>query len=147
MICLLATICLSLYSIHRYLKNEDTTTVKISTFLASKDAIYPSFTLCIEPPFLDEKFDIYRNDGINATMYRRFLRGEFWHERFLKVDYDYVTVSLSENLIDSFYRTHMNKFIHWTPDHYVSFRTSYRKCFTINAPVSEKHPIRKIYMK
>ena len=146
-LCLLATIFLSVYSILRYLKNEDAIIVKTSTFLASNDAIYPSFTLCIQPPFLDEKFDIYRNDSINATMYRGFLEGKYWHERFLKVDYAYVTANLSENLIDSFYRTHMNKFIHWTPDHYVSFRTSYRKCFTINAPASEKHPIRYTNLK
>ena len=59
MLCLLATICLSIYSFSRYNKNEDTTSIKITSFLSTKDAIYPSMSFCILPPFIEEKFQVY----------------------------------------------------------------------------------------
>ena len=31
--------------------------------------------------------------------YKAFLRGESWDDRFLKIDYDNVTVSLSDNIV------------------------------------------------
>ena len=101
--CFLATISLSIYSLYRYIKNEDTTSIKITTFLSTKEAIYPSLTLCILHPFLKQKFDVYEDKGINMTSYIDYLNGNEWNESFLTVDYDDVTVSLSENLIYAVY--------------------------------------------
>ena len=134
LVCSFFTIGLSIYSIHRYYLDEDTTLVEITKFLSSKDAIYPSFSFCILPPFLDEKFNAYRDDKINSSSYKRFLLGEFWDERFLKIEYDNVTISLTENLIEAYYKTNSGKLGNWTPEHFVSFRGAKRKCFTINTP-------------
>ena len=56
----------------------------------------------------------------------------------LKIDYDKVTVSLNDNLIGAEYNTHSRKSVDWTVKHFVSFRSSERKFFTIKAPFLEK---------
>ena len=99
--CLIATIGLSIYSIYRYALNEDNTVVKVTKYLSSKDAIYPSISFCILPPFLRDRFEVYGDSGVNMTSYINFLEGKLWDERMLMVDYDNVTVSLSDNLISA----------------------------------------------
>ena len=143
MICLFATIGLSIYALYRFSNDEDTTLVRVTKFLSSKDAIYPSLSFCILPPFLEKQFKIYGDNSINMTSYIEFLDGEIWDDRFLKVDYDNVTVSLIDNILELEYETHVasrsNKIMPKNMDtyHYVSFRSSKRKCFTIDAPFCE----------
>ena len=132
--CLSATIILSIYSIFRYISNEDTTKLKINKFLSSKDAMYPSFSFCILDPFVTENFADYNDEQINLTSYKKFLKGEIWDARMLKVEYDNVTVSLSENLIQAKYETHSEIIANWNVEHFVSFRSPDIKCFTIKAP-------------
>ena len=133
-ICLAGTAALLTFSICRYLKNDDVSVVKIVKFLSSQDAIYPSISLCILPPFLENNFKIYGNDEINMTSYVSFLEGDFWDERFLSVEYDNVTVSLSDNLLEAQYETYSEKRYNWNPTPYASHRSPRRKCFTIDAP-------------
>ena len=138
MICFLATLGLSIYAMYRFSKDEDTTLVRVTTFHSSKDAIYPSFSFCIFPPFLEKQFVVYGDDSINMTSYAEFLDGKIWDERFLKVDYDNVTVSLIDNILDAYYMTHKDMvWKNMETNHYVSFRSSQRKCFTIEAPFYE----------
>ena len=137
-ICILATVCLSVFSIHRYLSNEDTTLVKITKFASSKDAIYPAFSFCIFDPFLKEKFDIYQDEKINMTSYVKFLKGELWDDRMLIVEYESVTVSLSESLTSAGFVTISREVFDWNVEHYVSFQSPERKCFTIIAPIQEQ---------
>ena len=98
MICWFTTIGLIIYAIYRFAKDEDTTLVRVTKFHTSKDAIYPSISFCISPPFLEKRFEVYGDDSINMTSYSEFLDGKIWDERFLKVDYDNVTVSLIDNV-------------------------------------------------
>ena len=116
------------------MKNEDTTSINLITFLNEKDAIYPSLSFCILPPFLENKFEIYGDKEINMTSYIDFLLGNTWNDRFLKINYDNVTVSLSENLNFAGYYIHSRSYFVWDADYYVSFRSAERKCFTINSP-------------
>ena len=136
MICILATVGLSIYSMYRYSLNEDTTEVRVTSFLSSKDSIYPSLSFCILPPFLKNNFTIYGDENINLTSYQNFLKGDFWDDKMLKVDYDNVTIALSDNLINGTYKTHSRKvgIVDWNVQYFVSFRSLQRKCFTIRAP-------------
>ena len=136
-LCLLATIILSVYSIIRYFANEDVTLIHISKYQSSEDSMYPSHSICILPPFLEHRFKRYQNDGINMTSYVQFLKGKIWDDRMLDIDYDYVTVSLSENLRESFYLTQNRSKQDWKPVHFTSFRSATRKCFTVKAPFIE----------
>ena len=77
------------------------------------------------------------------TSYIKFLKGDIWENRFLTIEYDNVTTSLSDNLITAEYNTHSNwEYSKWDPIHFVSFRSSRRKCFTIKAPFHETHLLR-----
>ena len=71
------------------------------------------------------------------TSYVSFLKGDFWDERFLNVEYDNVTVSLADNLLVSQYETYSEKINDWNPTHYVSLRSPHEKCFTIDTPIPE----------
>ena len=139
MICLFATIGLSIYSSYRFFINEDTTLVKVTNFLSSKEAVHPSISFCILPPFLERNFDIYNDEKLNLASYKNFLEGKFWDDQMLRIDYDNVTISLSENLINAHYQTHLRDLVDWNVEHFVSFRSSERKCFTVNAPFPEKY--------
>ena len=132
--CLSATIGLSIYSILRYCANEDVTLVHISKYHSSEDKIYPSHSICITPPFLENKFEWSENKRINMSLYIQFLEGKIWDDDMLDIDYDHVTVSLKDNLLKSSYRTQSFERHDWNPVYYTSFRSPTRKCFTIEAP-------------
>ena len=93
-LCLCATVGLSVYSILRYCKNEDVTLVQISQYHSSVDRIYPSISICISPPFLIKESKIHKDDMINISSYKEFLRGNYWNETMLDIAYDNYTVSL-----------------------------------------------------
>ena len=68
------------------------------------------------------------------SMYINFLKGIFWDKRMLDVEYDNVTVSLKENLLYGYVFLQNETAMIWNPKHSVTFRSSKRKCFTIDAP-------------
>ena len=147
-LCLCATIGLSVYSILRYCKNEDVTLVQISQYHSLADKIYPSISICILPPFLIKEFERHKDTMINISSYIEFLRGNHWDERMLDISYNNVTVSLKENLLDSYYWTFEensfgNQEFNWKPNVYVSFRSYDRKCFTIDAPYADNQMLWK----
>ena len=133
-LCLFATVGLSAYAISRYLENEDITLVQSLRYHSSEERLYPSISLCIIPPFLENEFIKYKNFGINMTSYIHFLEGKTWNERMLDIDYDKVTVSFADNLLNSYFMTQDHERRNWVPVYYTSFQTSKRKCFTIDAP-------------
>ena len=149
-LCVLGTIALGIECVRKYLADEDVSKSSHKRFHSSNpDTIYPSITLCIVNPFLEHQLKQY-GKGINVTSYSNFLRGIYWDDRMLKIDYDRVTISLTNNLIlisqnlhnkGNFEYHHMNKIQDpdgWMPHFYVSYRNSDRKCFTINIPYIEQ---------
>lgn len=136
-ICFAVTLSLSIYSFSRYLKDEDSVSLMTTKFHSSNDAMYPSLSFCIGRPFLKSKFHIYEDNDINETSYRKFLEGNLWNEKMLLVNYDDVTVSLEGNILNAYMRPENSDRLTWSPDYYVSFRSSDRKCFTITTPMKE----------
>ena len=142
MICVFTTIGLIIYAMYRFSKDEDTTLVRVTKFHSSKDAIYPSISFCILQPFLEKQFKVYNDNTINESSYTEFLDGKIWDERFLKVDYDNVTVSLTDYLLRAEFT--FNDYDHHEMTtkttvtyQYVSYRSSKQKCFTIDVPFWE----------
>ena len=137
--CIAATLSLQILCVKHYFRDEDVSSVHFTKFDPSNAAIYPSISICILPPFLESKFDPYE-EGINQTSYLKFLQGDIWDERMLDVNYDNVTVSLVDNMFHSFYWTQEDDtWQHkWEPNVFVSFRSSKRKCFTIDAPIAQQ---------
>ena len=56
----------------------------------------PSITLCFFDPYLQEKLKEFKT---NVSEYTRFLQGQYWDPKLLKVNYDDVTIDLKEYLL------------------------------------------------
>ena len=98
-ICLVGTITLSIICLLSYFEDEDVSQTSYKRFQTrNEDNIYPSFTFCIQNPFLEHRLKNY-GDGINIETYVNFLEGKRWDDRMLSIDYDKVTVSLNDSLI------------------------------------------------
>ena len=107
---------------------------------------------CIIHPFLNHYLKKY-GGGVNASSYSEFLQGSYWDERMLDIDFDNVTPSLSDNLLEIWLYLHDltgYRYDHvlkssdpagWVPYFYVSFRSSVRKCFTFDIPFLEKKQV------
>ena len=117
--------------------------IQITKFHSSKDAIYPSLSICIRNPILEDKFEQYGDASINKQTYYNFLDGLNWNEKMLVVDYDNVTVSFDDSYVFSFYKKRISNFgssklqnwdFKWKPEYYVSFRSNAKKCFTVVSP-------------
>ena len=140
-----------------YLKDEDVSQTEYKRFhYDDPDNVYPSITFCIEHPFLAEKLQNIDN-GINISTYKNFLRGRYWDDRLLEVDYDNVTTSLDDSLLGvkmmlhqkfnlQYLYTHKEtKFpdekwsLKFVPDFRVSLRLWNRKCFTFDIPYKDQH--------
>ena len=141
-ICVLATIILSSKCIYDFFLNENISLVEYRSFQEFGHSGYPSISLCILYPFLENKLRMH-GSGINVTSYVMFLNGSLSDERMAKIDYDNVTISLSD-----YFDLH-SKFPFWIwfsngtrsvrpLNHYVSLRGDTSKCFTVDVPFIEK---------
>ena len=98
-------------------------------------------------------FISYQN-GINISTYRDFLRGSYWDDRLLEVDYDNVTASLDDSLLGVKMMLHQDSTLRYlyshketefpdekwslkfVPDFRVSLRLWNKKCFSFGLTVS-----------
>ena len=76
---------------------------------------------------------------INMTTYIKFLEGKFRDKRMFDVQYDNVTVSFTDNLFYGYVFLQNETAMFWNPNHTISFRSTVRKCFTIDAPDIEQN--------
>ena len=141
LVCLVATFCLMAHCIDLYLKNEDVSVVGNRKFHSKKDAIYPSFTLCVLPPLDADKLSELGMEGVNVTTYWSFLRGYIWDERMLEIDYDNVTVSLKENIHYVYIAFHNRTFMTYDPEIVINYRSALRKCFEVRPPSMEENSL------
>ena len=75
--------------------NKSISQVDFKRFHDTEIDIHPDFSMCITGIWNSEKLkDTY--DIEDVERYARFLRGEIWDENLLKVDYDEVTVNMTE---------------------------------------------------
>ena len=156
-LCFVATILLSIDCIVTYLKDDDISRNDYTKYHHDEQGenVYPSISLCVINPFLDQQLKKY-GDDINITSYSYFLQGLHWDDRMLEIDYDNVTVSLEKSLISTLLKLHerdadgkriemhydpktQHDKILFKPKFYVSFQSAIRKCFTFDIPVIKKH--------
>ena len=100
-ICTVATIIMFSKCLITYLKDEDNSQVEYKRFHSNNESIYPSISLCFKRPFLKEKLEAYFDeDGapVKVKNYSRFIYGKEWHENFVNIDYDDVTIDLWDHL-------------------------------------------------
>ena len=95
-ICLLTTIVLISWCIYLYSLNEDVSRVDYHLFHDKSKHIYPSVSLCFGNVF---KEDILKTYGLSQNLYDLFLKGEYFFEPMLSVNYKNVTIDPEEFLL------------------------------------------------
>ena len=97
-VCLFMFIGCATWGIVTYLSDSDTCLVDFKLYNEKPSYRYPSISIMIINPFLDERLKEY-GAGINAVTYSKFLAGQHWDERMLYIDYDNVTIDLNDYFI------------------------------------------------
>ena len=136
-ICLIIALVLVIRCIYIYQLDENTSQVEYKTFHAKKGYIYPSFSICFEDPIIKRKVRKHVGD---ASGYKDFLEGTVSIEQFMNIDYDDVTINISEHLMGFRVDLQDNKFLYWNQLNYNNFDLEEvsQKYVTGNYIVSEK---------
>ena len=151
-LCFLIAFGLAFRCLLKFLENDNLSSVNYKKFHKNEYHIYPSMSWCIINPFLGQKLKTYGHD-VNITSYSDFLRGLYWDERMLAINFDSVTPSLADNLLGiwmGFHDKTVYTYDHasnisypkeWFPYFYISFRSAIRKCFTFDIPFMKNKQI------
>ena len=159
-LCILGTLGLAFNCFLKYKENDDISRTSYQKFhFGGKENVYPSTTLCFVDPFLDHELQKY-GDGINASSYSKFLLGRHWDDRMLKVDFDNVTISLTDYLNGIFVQLMDQTSYLYNPkegrqdlpeglqfNFYVSYTSDNFKCFTFDVPYLENRLVLFIEMQ
>ena len=97
-LCVTAFLSCATWCMYTWFLDNDTCLVDLKFYNENPDHVYPSISILIINPFLDEKLKSY-GEGIDAVSYSKFLAGQHWDERMLYIDYDNVTIDLNDYFI------------------------------------------------
>ena len=149
---------LTAWCLYKYSLDEDVSLVSFANFNDDENKVYPALTTCFWNPFLNKRLNTY-GPGINTTTYSSFIQGNYWDTRMVNIDYDDVTVSLEDFLIEmgvqygnfstrtlknNFRKVRENEDM---PRFYVSDRNGGSKCFTFIMPYIQKMPIVSFFFR
>ena len=93
--CISFAVMACVWCIWIYLMDEDVSHVTFQYFNEDDDSRYPSVTLCFTFPFLEHKLKMI-GGNITGDLYQNFLKGEYWDENMMSIEYDNVTLNLDE---------------------------------------------------
>ena len=94
--CIVLSIALVCGVFYAYIRNNDISRVELVEFQSSKERIYPSFSLCIGDILWNSKLMEY---GVDERQYLKFLTGEIWDPRLMKIDFHNVSIDLKDYLL------------------------------------------------
>ena len=93
LLCIFTTLSMLIYWGYRFNLNEDLSVVTYRNFYERDDDMYPTISFCLENPFLKQRL---AEHGVDPTLYLEFLKGDYFSEEFLKIDYSNVTMDISD---------------------------------------------------
>ena len=101
--CYLVTLALLVFCCNIYFKNENITEIKYKKFNDDSISPYPSISICSQLAPNMFKEDKLKDRGIetNASSYHDFLKGKFWDEKMLDVNYEEVTAPMESYVLYS----------------------------------------------
>ena len=151
-VCIFLTLALTFKCLEKFIRNDDVSRIGFVHFNDDEGKPYPSLTICFWNPFLNEVLKTY-GSGINTTTYSQFLLGELWDERMLNIDYDAVTVSLEDYMLEigvqygnftirtwSKQYNNLNN-IKDVPNIHITNRDGGSKCYTFTLPYVHNVPV------
>ena len=100
-LCAFATIYMSIYWSYQFSLNKDLCLVDYRQFYEGKDDVFPTISLCLMNPFLNENLAEY---GVNQSIYLDFLKGNYASTDMLSIAYENVTIELSHFIRGYFVR-------------------------------------------
>ena len=91
--CVIAAISICVYWIYKYRLDEDLSVITYREFYEREDDVHPTVSLCLKNPFLSERLAEY---GINKSLYLNFLNGNYFSKQMLAINYENVTIDISD---------------------------------------------------
>lgn len=92
-LCVSATVALTVFWLYKYTLNEDVSLLDYKKFYEAEEDVHPVLSLCFANPFLQDKL---AQHGTNQSVFLDFLRGEYFSNEMLDIDYDTVTLDLRD---------------------------------------------------
>ena len=99
-ICLLFTVGMVVHWCFKYSLNEDLSSVEYKKYYDTKEDVYPVMSLCFKNSFLKEK--LTKNYGTDYAALLDFLKGEYFNEEMLRINYNDVVFNL-EDYVDKYW--------------------------------------------
>ena len=144
--CVFTTILICVYWVYKYRLDEDLSVITYRKFYEREHDVYPTVSLCFNNPFLTQHL---ADSGVNESSYLGFLTGEYFSEEMLKINYENVTIDIS-NYVEG-YMIYFSNGSHIQVDSeknidkiksltYISYngihgmRGGFFKCFALNIP-------------
>ena len=81
-----------------FFENEDLCLVDYKPFFETEEDVFPAASLCISNPFLETELSKYGPD-VNTSSYVEFLSGRTMNSRMMEVNYDNVSIKLTDYLM------------------------------------------------
>ena len=162
LICTSATIFFVSFCLYKYSLNKDLSQVTYKEFHKTNENIYPSLTLCFASIFYEGNLKEYGVQSINE--YANFMDGEYWNDRMIDVNYEKVTLNISDYVLGFVSKTpawtawipYGDEYIiydhtkniqtlkngsistyDWIPKMYTSYAGSVQKCMTVDIPFTQ----------
>ena len=109
LLCILVTLSLVIWCCYEFSKDEDICEVHFKKFRGDEDSVYPDLGFVLPNRFNETALRTY-GKNFNEENYRSFLRGIYWDDKMLDVDYDMVSMKLKDYLIQTcFFETVQDK--------------------------------------
>ena len=99
--CCFAALIMVFYWIFEFaITDEDFSVVDYKNFNQESEILIPEVSLCIENPFIEEKLQEI-DPTMTSSKYLEYLKGDIFDEQLNEIDYENVTVNLSNFLLHS----------------------------------------------
>ena len=102
-LCQASAMSLIIYWIYLFTLNKDLCTVDYKTFQHETEDYYPILSLCFTDKSSDKLFTFY-DYSLNQSTYIEFLEGKHFDSSLLKIDYDNVSIDMSEYIVQQWGR-------------------------------------------
>ena len=147
-LCVLTTLVMCAYWGHKFTLNKDYSVITYKKFDGEVGDIHPTISFCLKNPFLKNRLAGY---GVNISSYLSFLKGHHFAESMLNIDYNNVTIDISDyikgyriyfrngsiNKFDSGLSKKEKKTLTFVSFNGISgYQGHFMKCFALNMPKS-----------
>ena len=147
-LCVFATISMISYWAYKFSLDHDISVITYQKFFEREEDIYPTVSICLQNPFLKQRLAEY---GVDHSLYLKYLKGEYFSEDMLNIDYRNVTIDISRyikgykmylrngSIIEVEFDSGLNMkekrmLIHVSYNGFNDYGRRFRKCFGLDIP-------------